>query len=157
MYLDETTLICKKCKKEKPLEEFYVNKIYAKGYSPQCKECIQAQNKTRSKGLRLCFKCKTQKPRALFNNHQRACDDCFNQYATKCRSCGKLEILNKCKNGLCIQCVTEGIGVKTPKEEKEKILSKRAKKKKLTIEEIDKRAKAAGMSYGIYVSLHPEI
>jgi hypothetical protein len=92
---------CFKCQKIKPLNEFYEMSARKTGYSRDCKECINADNKAKraaegkperkryelQDGVKTCSKCQVTKPKKEFSysvnskdNLQSYCKSCINEY-----------------------------------------------------------------------------
>lgn len=80
---------CYKCKSEKNLNEFSLDKSRSDGYSNKCKGCRNSiKSKTRIEFVyvenKFCTKCRTTKPRDQFRVDRRQPDG-LHQHCTQCR------------------------------------------------------------------------
>jgi hypothetical protein len=66
---------CSRCKQQKPLSDFWVDKQQRSGLTPACKQCINnSLPKVESPSVesKLCPDCQIEKPRSEFRRYTRA-------------------------------------------------------------------------------------
>ena len=84
------TKTCKKCKKEKPLTDFYKDKTCRYGVRAICKDChevVSIEKLNKLEGKKFCTKCKQEKDVSLFGQFKRN-KDRLSHYCLACTNGG---------------------------------------------------------------------
>jgi hypothetical protein len=94
------TKVCNKCKKEKPISEFYKNRTMRDGYTSQCKECIKLtyinnkdeilkhQRESYHKNKYKLRKIKAYRKSLIYHVYKQQAFFFYSNGEMKCKNCG---------------------------------------------------------------------
>ena len=85
-------LTCSKCKQEKPVTEFYVDRSVARGYTYQCKECRKVY-KTTPQWYVYSKNYHKEHPNKSKENAAKRRRDVIEKLGGKCECCGETEFM----------------------------------------------------------------